>query len=170
MWVLVLLQLCVSVKFDSIAFATTIKHSLDSPSISPCLFLFKTWNYAPNKAYLSWVKYSSSEKLLTLINFHKSFHHRCLTLLIFLIWTLYYPYKMLKMLWQLWRNYKIIWVKFSLTQKAANLLFLFRFSLLQFHEIYGDSCNTDFSLIVFITILPWPNLAWDLLRFFQIWE
>ena len=68
-----------SIWFDSMVFLKTIKHSHNSSNISPCLCLFKTWNYVPIDAYLSWIKYSRSEKLLTLISFRKEFHHRCVT-------------------------------------------------------------------------------------------
>ena len=85
------------------AFVPTRKHTPDSSNISVCLFLFKTWNYAPSNAYLSWVKYSCSEQLLALTNFRIKFHNRSLTIdvwrwfwfdlililtLIFLIWTI----------------------------------------------------------------------------------
>ena len=72
-------HLCISVWFDSIVFLKTIKHSHNLSNISPCFCLFKTWNYVPIDAYLSWIKYSRSEKLLTLISFRKKFHLRCVT-------------------------------------------------------------------------------------------
>ena len=68
-----------SIWFDSMVFLKNIKLSHNLSNISSCLCLFKTWNYVPIDAYLSWIKYSRSEKLLILISFRKEFHHRCVT-------------------------------------------------------------------------------------------